>query len=68
MSLHYKLVKEIEKGGNSTVWSVRGKNNELYACKIPLDSDLSEVNTMSQISKYPNTVMFLTFYGIYEHN
>lgn len=73
LSLHYELVREIGEGGNSNVWSVKDKNNKLYACKIPLNSDLNEdiiyeANTMAQISKYPNTSMFLTFYGIYEHN
>jgi hypothetical protein len=28
LSLHYKLIKEIEEAGNSTVWNVKDKNNE----------------------------------------
>lgn len=72
LSLHYELVKKIGEGGNSTVWSVKNKD-DVYACKIPLDNDLNqdiidEATTMSLISKYPNPSKFLTFYGIYEHN
>lgn len=69
---HYELIDKIGEGGNSNVWSVKSKDNKLYACKIPLDADLNadivyEATTMSQVSKYPNQSTFLTFYGVYEN-
>jgi len=39
---HYELVELINEGGNSVVWSVKDKDNNLYACKIPFENLNSE--------------------------
>lgn len=55
LSFHYEIVDEIATGGNSTVLSIRDRDGELYACKIP-EGDLDnliyhEAGVMSKISK-----------------
>ena len=71
LTSHYTLVDHIADGGSSTVWSVRSKDNKLFACKIPYPDDedfvLIESIYMKRISQYPNASPFLTFYGLYEH-
>ena len=72
LTLHFDLIERIGDGGSSTVWSIKSKDDKLFACKIPFPDEerfvLIESTYMSRISKYPNTSPFLTFYGLYEHN
>jgi serine/threonine protein kinase len=68
---HYELQQQIGEGGNSTVWTVKSKDDKLYACKIPEEANeliIDEADIMGQVAKYPNNSPFLTFYGIYSYN
>lgn len=72
LTLHFDIVEQIAKGGNSIVYSIKSKDNKLFVCKI-YDENIKEMAMeeslmASKISKYPNKSPFLTFYGAYSHD